>query len=743
MPLENVEKIFKYSYDKKGNQLFKFSNNKNKLFFKFTQESNQKLYAPIWTTTPWSLPCNKAIAFNPSMKYGLISSNDSQVYIIQADLINHVIDKVPFFQNSRVIDAQFDGRLFSGSFYASPFTDSSSTLLPLLPSDHVGSKQGTGLVHIAPSLGQDDFKLALKHNLATNCVIDEVGRYTSDDVVLNTFGLNGKLALDTDTFERIKEILGESIVGQHDHIHSYPYDWRTKKPCIIRSSMQWFIDTSSLKEKALDSLKDVKIRPNNVSNSMTTTLSSRPYWCISRQRSWGLPIPCLYDIDDKDKKYPIIDKNLIKKVKDLIVQEGNIDFWWSKKHDGKLFESIQTNLCKSADIFDIWFDSGSSFNSVLGEQKTADLYCEGIDQFSGWFQASILLSVALNKTTPYKSLLVHGFVVDEQNRKMSKSVGNVVEPLQAVKGSANKLPQAGLDALRFWIAHEHHKPQIQIGAQIMEKFIKRTFEIRSVLRFLVGNLHDFKSTDLIAYDSMWPIDKCILAKLGSISDQVYQNYEDMNLSKSINLVENFLLSQISSFYIKSTKDRLYCAKNDSLERRSAQTAIYCLLIKLLVMIGPVMPHLAEEAFHYSVLSCNDKESSLFRSDFGFKCDQVWQNDQIQELFDLIEFLRSLFHEQIQSDNPAMYEIFLDCDPSSFKRLENIKKKIGSYNWLTECFGSSDVNVNLEKNASNEKADSSINLKVKKVNKFACSRCRRFICDQNGEICARCQQVLNI
>lgn len=717
-------------------------------FNNFLKEPGQKLFAPIWTTTPWSLPCNKAIAFNPSMNYGFVSVNDSKVYLVQTDLISHVIDRVPFFKNSSIqTNVQLEGKHLIGSLYTSRFSSSPSLLLPLLPSDHVGSKQGTGLVHIAPALGQDDFKLALKHNLDTNCVIDELGRYINDDIVVKKFGLNGKSALDLTTTDRIKEILGESILNEHDHIHSYPYDWRTKKPCIIRSSMQWFIDTNSLKEKALQILKDVKIKPNNVSNSMITTLSSRPYWCISRQRSWGLPIPCLYKSDDKDKKNPIIDKQLIEKVKNLIFEEGSIDFWWSNKHDKNLFESIQTKndnlLLKSNDIFDIWFDSGSSFNSVLVDEAKADLYCEGVDQFSGWFQASLLLSVALNKTSPYKSLLVHGFVVDEHNRKMSKSIGNVIEPLQAIKGISNKLPQAGLDTLRFWIAHEHHKPQIQIGAQIMEKFIKRSFEMRSILRFLVGNLYDFKQTDLVAYDQIWPIDKYILGKLSHLSEIVYQNYEDMNLSKSINLVENFLLSQISSFYIKSTKDRLYCEKNDSLERRSAQTAIYHLLEKLLVMIGPVMPHLAEEAFHYSILGKDAHNSSLFRSNLDFKCEKVWNNDQIQEIFETIEILRNQFFEKIQSDNSALYEIVLDCDHSSYMRLNEIKKKTGSYNWLTECFGSADVNVNLKKNVTNDFSDLLINLNVEKVNKLACARCRKYNCDKNRNICTRCQQALNI
>lgn len=237
--------------------------------------------------------------------------------------------------------------------------------------------------------------------------IDEQGKYSNNDLILKKFQLNGKSVLDEKTTESIENILNGQILHKHDHLHSYPYDWRTKKPCIIRSSMQWFIDTNKLKIESLEKLIEVKIRPTNVTNSMNATLKSRPYWCISRQRSWGLPIPCFFS--ENDKQEPILNGNFISKLKELIKQEGNIDFWWTEKYDEVLKQTLpsHTQVVKSKDIFDIWFDSGSSFNGVLGS-KTADLYCEGVDQFSGWFQSSLLLSIALNNKAPYKNILVHG-----------------------------------------------------------------------------------------------------------------------------------------------------------------------------------------------------------------------------------------------------------------------------------------------------------------------------------------------
>jgi len=360
----------------------------------------------------------------------------------------------------------------------------------------------------------------------------------------------------------------------------------------------------------------------------------------------------------------------------------------------------------------------------------------------------LLLSVALNKQSPYKSILVHGFVVDEQNRKMSKSVGNVIEPAQAIKGIKGKLPQSGLDTLRFWIAHEYYKPQIQIGSQILEKFIKRAFEMRSILRFMVGNLYDLNNLNkqLVAYDRLLPIDKYILNKLNETLELVVDSYNDMNLNKSINLIESFFLTQLSSFYIKSIRDRLYCDAPDSLERRSAQTAIYHTLIKSLVMIGPIMPHLAEEAYSYSILNKNN-EISLFRSEFNYDLNKEWSNSNINSLFEIVFKLRNQFFDSIKTDNPALYDIKLECNSKElYDLLNNYNKLHESNSWIIECFGCANLSV------SESKSDTSLNqaqiserdsysLSLSKTSKFICQRCRRYNSISENSLCPRCDKLI--
>jgi len=390
---------------------------------------------------------------------------------------------------------------------------------------------------------------------------------------------------------------------------------------------------------------------------------------------------------------------------------------------------------------------------IEGDSKQADLYCEGIDQFSGWFQSSLLLSVALQQKTPYKNLLVHGFVVDENNNKMSKSVGNVIEPRQAIHGVQNKLPECGLDTLRFWICQEYHKSHIQIGKNILEKFLKRTFEIRSILRFITSNLNDMDpdNLQLLDYESLLPLDKILLNQLDVAIKQIVTNYEDMNLNKSVLQIENFFLTHLSSLYINSVRDRLYCEKRDCFKRKSAQTALYHVLCKSLVILAPIMPHLCEEAFHHSVLnriSNRPEDYSLFRSNLNFSTDSKWDNKEINEISQVLTKLRGAFFETIQSEKIGLFQVNIKCCNNLFKLL-----KIADSS-LEEIFGCSTLTysecdiLNLVNEQNMKKFEIGKNTYFfrldtqKKVGVFSCPRCRRFTSTHDEKLCSRCDNIIN-
>jgi isoleucyl-tRNA synthetase len=671
-----------------------------------------------------------------NLRYGILNGQDGRAFLVASTLLDSLKEKVPCLsQSTRVDNGELDTKMLKEVAYTSPFI-MNERFGRLFESDHVDDKQGTGLVHIAPALGHDDFKLGIKHNLTTECFVNEQGRYIDNDPVLKRHNLAGLSVLDEQTTERIRQILNVNLLHDHIHLHAYPYDWRTKKPCIIRSSMQWFIDTARLKEKALEQIANVKVRPASLANTMSANLASRTYWCISRQRVWGVPIPCFYDsTNDPEHKQPLINRQFIDLLKAKIEKERGVDFWWKSSNSDltnvlKTENSPQTSsLERSRDIFDIWFDSGCSFKAVQAETQ-ADLYCEGVDQFSGWFQSSLLLSIASNNTSPFKSLLVHGFVVDETNSKMSKSIGNVIEPAQVIQGHGkSKMPQAGLDTVRFWVAHEHHKSKIQLGPQIMDKFLKRSFEIRSVVRFMVANLGDFKPLDghLVEYDSLGPIDKYMLSKLTHLNETVLASYEDMQPNKAINLLEAYLLTQLSSLYFKFAKDRLYCETSDSPSRRKAQSTLYFMLRSILPLLAPVMPHLAEEAWHYSAL--NHGNTTLFRSNLDLALK--WKNLTIEKQFEESMLkLRDEFNLNIKSTNSQIYHVEIEWSSeagSSFSKED-----------IVECLQCASLEV---KNVPTAIIPGITSVRV--TNKFVCPRCRRQLSEKDSALCQRCETVMRL
>ncbi len=350
---------------------------------------------------------------------------------------------------------------------------------PIIPSDHVTDQLGTGLVHIAPAHGSDDFLLSIKHNLQCINAVNLSGHLQCPTIE----SLHGRNALDkTDGIQSILDYLNSNILHHYELIHSYPYDWRAKKPVLILGSQQWFIDTTRLRDNARKYIsEDVTIFPEGAGKSFLSMTTQRPYWCISRQRYWGVPIPVFYTKDEK--KELIINEEIIEHLIKCIDEKNSIDFWWSSNDIKDLLpismHAQAENLECGKDIFDVWFDSGSSFNSVLKQfNYHADLYCEGHDQFNGWFLSSLLLSTAAQSRAPFSNIFVHGFVVDKNNQKMSKSIGNVIQPSEMIFGGGKeKFNENGLDVCREWVTRESYKQQCKASGEDLNKINKRVFDV--------------------------------------------------------------------------------------------------------------------------------------------------------------------------------------------------------------------------------------------------------------------------
>ncbi|KAF5277479.1 hypothetical protein FQR65_LT03816 [Abscondita terminalis] len=609
-------------------------------------------YALIWTTTPWTLPSNQAICFNPNLSYSIVEHGDSSDHFIIASSLAEDLSKTLDI-NLRIIHT-FNGTDLEGCTYLHPFDN--KLAMPFLSSNHATDSKGTGLVHTAPAHGPDDFLVALTHKLSITNMVDENGCFTGVAIP----ELQGLHVL-TDGNKVVLNILNEKVVKEMDYIHSYPYDWRTKKPVIIRASKQWFIDTNQIKNKAIELLKSVKGLPRTFNQSYISNLAAqiekRPYWCISRQRSWGVPIPVFYE---KLTGKLILNREILAHLNSLI-EQYNCNYWWElplsdllPQHILKKINTSLDNIEKGNDIFDIWFDSGLSWSYALKNDKVADVYLEGIDQFTGWFQSSLLTSVALRDKSPYKALYVHGFVVDEHGLKMSKSLGNVIDPVDIIEGG-NGMKTYGIDTLRWWVVcHANSNPMTHVRKNVLESSAEEVQKIRSVMRFALGGLYDYND-DSMNYKSLYVVDKYLLHLLRQFYLQVRFLYENYEYDKLAPCVINFLTNSVSALYYTAIKDRLYCDEADSHQRRSAQLILRQIFTIVSQSVAPIVPHLAEELHSHFPLKQND---SIFQMQ-PFGADESWWN---KDLSDFVEnVLLNVKKEIHKKAGPNTLDVHLQID----------------------------------------------------------------------------------
>lgn len=547
----------------------------------------EQVFAVIWTTTPWTMPANVAICVNPELEYVWVQAGQ-EIYLLAAGLAESVMKAAKIEEYT--ILAKLKGADLEGMIFSHPFIERES---PIVLGDHVTLEQGTGCVHTAPGHGQEDFEVGMKYGLPIINPVDHAGRFTAEGGKFE-----GLLVHDANV-PVIKELAERSmLLGKGSVKHQYAHCWRCKNPIIYRATEQWFASVDGFRDAALKAIEEVQWIPEWGEDRIRNMVRDRQDWCISRQRVWGLPIPIFYCTKCNEH---IINDATISAVSDLFKVEGS-DAWWAKSAAQILPEGFSCPHCKhtefrkETDIMDVWFDSGSSHAAVLATNPAlkwpADLYLEGSDQHRGWFQSSLLTSVATRGRAPYNAVLTHGFVVDGEGRKMSKSVGNTIYPQDVIK-------QYGADILRLWVASADYKADIRISNDILKQMSEVYRKIRNTFRYILGNLADFNpETDRVAYDSLLEIDRWALLRLEQVREKVTQAYDAYEFHTLYHTVHNFCAIDLSSIYLDILKDRVYTAKPDSVERRAAQTAMYEILDTLVRLVSPVLTFSAEEVWQH-------------------------------------------------------------------------------------------------------------------------------------------------
>ena len=699
-------------------------------------KTDKDIYAIIWTTTPWTIPSNMAISMHPRFVYTFFEYKND-IYVVAEELLNSFLNDVEWDEADIKVLGSCSGQDLELLNTKHPLLNRKS---PIILGEHVTLDAGTGSVHTAPGHGLEDYEVGCKYGIEVFSPLDGRGVWTDtvgiDELVDVPYYKGNSMVIE------MLQNCG-ALLKQQDIQHSYPHCWRCKKPVIYRATPQWFVKVDKFRDKALEAVHGVKWIPASGENRIGNMVESRTDWCISRQRAWGVPIPIFYCEDCGEV---ICNNSTIENVAKMFEKESS-DAWVKYSAEELLPEGFVCPKCgkkhfrKEKDIMDVWFDSGVSWRAVVEKRSEelghtpVDMYLEGSDQHRGWFQSSLLTSVATQGKAPYKQVLTHGFVFGEDGRKMSKSLGNFIRPDDIIK-------KYGADILRLWAASVDYRNDIKIGNNIVGQLVEIFKKTRNTARFLIGNLFDFNpETDYVEYDELKNIDKFALHKLNKLIEEVTVSFENYEFYKYFQSLQNFAAVDLSSFYLDIVKDRLYTAGKKSLSRRACQTVLFENLMALVKILAPVMPHQAEDIWQNVPEVQRGGLISILLSDWPV-VNEKWNNPQLEEDFTKILKSREVVSRAIEPLR-ADKKVGSSLEVAVWIKAENDAILKANEKDLADIYIVSQANLAKEKpeDVLNEYVEDGYTVWVTKARGEKCTRCWKYRELNSDGICPDCVEAI--